>query len=320
MPLGQGHVVCHRQLACLSVYQAAEAGIEPASERVTTACPYQHEHHRINHSVRMAGFEPAISCFRRTRDAQASPHPESQEHPVGVEPTRPPWRGDRLPLHHGRLIDCRVVKDRRAPGGNRTLVAALRVRCRAAGPPVFVQYSSSVGPVGIEPTSPGLRDRCITLSATIPMFRSSSRATRSRTRAPTRSVGRLLLPRQACSQLHLCPIVSSSYGNRTHLSALKGRYPLPIDERAVLCAYVERKVGGEALESSSAVFQTAARPSQLPAQAFVVGIQKKARCLLVTPGLGESLRELTRVTSAEDAQGTYSPADRRNDLGNFVLS
>jgi hypothetical protein len=58
--------------------------------------------------------------------------------------------------------------------------------------------------------------------------------------------------------------VSGPYGNRTRLSALKGRYPLPIDERAMSCAHRVRKVGQEALESSSADFQSAAVPSQLP--------------------------------------------------------
>src|SRR5688500_680149 len=57
-------------------------------------------------------------------------------------------------------------------------------------------------------------------------------------------------------------VPSSSYGNRTHLSALKERNPEPIDERAVLFVSA-RTVGREALESSSAAFQTAARPSQL---------------------------------------------------------
>ncbi len=56
----------------LTFRKAAEAGIEPASGRVTTVCPYQHEHHRIIHSVRMAGFEPAISCSRRTRNTRLS--------------------------------------------------------------------------------------------------------------------------------------------------------------------------------------------------------------------------------------------------------
>ena len=36
----------------LTFRKAAEAGIEPASGRVTTACPYQHEHHRIIQSGR----------------------------------------------------------------------------------------------------------------------------------------------------------------------------------------------------------------------------------------------------------------------------
>ena len=89
-------------------------------------------------------------------------------------------------------------------------------------------------------------------------------------RAPRGRTENLLVPNQACSQLHLCPMlsfhsvrtvgfeptissspnwrdnqtslrsddVSSPYGNRTHLSALKERYPAPIDERAVLCRCV----------------------------------------------------------------------------------
>ncbi len=69
-------------------------------------------------------------------------------------------------------------------------------------------------------------------------------------------------------------VVSSSYGNRTHLFALKGRNPKPIDERAVSA----RKVGREALESSSAAFQTAARPSQLPTR-VVIGHEKSPMSL-----------------------------------------
>ena len=55
-------------------------------------------------------------------------------------------------------------------------------------------------------------------------------------------------------------------------------------------------VGREALESSSAVLQTAARPSQLPAQiGFVVGVArwdadtKKGSGVLVTPSLHEEV-------------------------------
>ena len=137
-----------------------------------------------------------------------------------------------------------------------------------------------------------------------------SRAPRSRTET-------LLLPKQACYHLHLCPIdisvrtagfepaiswsptwrdnqvsprsdrvhvVSSPYGNRTHLAALKGRYPAPIDERAMLCALAERKVGREVLEPSSAVLQTAAIPSQLPAQIVVRASKNPVSLALVTPG------------------------------------
>ena len=32
-----------------------------------------------------------------------------EERPAGVEPARPPWQGDRLPLHHGRLSRCLAV-------------------------------------------------------------------------------------------------------------------------------------------------------------------------------------------------------------------
>ena len=52
--------------------EAAVAGIEPATKRLTVALPYQNRTHR-NVLVRMAGFEPAVSCFRNTRDARL-PH------------------------------------------------------------------------------------------------------------------------------------------------------------------------------------------------------------------------------------------------------
>ena len=58
---------------------------------------------------------------------------KDQEHWVGIEPTSPRYEGGILPLDDQCLL--------------------------------------SVGPVGIEPTSSGLRDRCITLSATVPVSR-----------------------------------------------------------------------------------------------------------------------------------------------------
>ncbi len=79
--------------------KAAVAGIEPASERLTAAHPYQHENHRK--IVGAVGFEPTISCSRNRRIPKLSYAPNQQEHPAGVEPARPPWQGSRLPLHHG---------------------------------------------------------------------------------------------------------------------------------------------------------------------------------------------------------------------------
>ena len=51
--------------------------------------------------------------------------------PAGVEPAHPPWRDGTLPLRHGCFRPGRIVKEQifRAPGGTRTHVAALRVRC-----------------------------------------------------------------------------------------------------------------------------------------------------------------------------------------------
>jgi hypothetical protein len=37
------------------------------------------------------------------RMLSATPHPDLQERPAGFEPAHPPWRGGRLPLHHGRV-------------------------------------------------------------------------------------------------------------------------------------------------------------------------------------------------------------------------
>ncbi len=114
----------------------------------------------------MVGFEPTISCSRSTRSSQTFPHPDNRRASSGIELAIPPWQGDGLPLHHGRLLLAQPNCQRsRAPSENRTHAAALRKRCHSTRPSVLIH---SVGSVGIEPTSAGLRDRCITLSATIP--------------------------------------------------------------------------------------------------------------------------------------------------------
>ena len=78
-------------------------------------------------------------------------------------------------------------------------------------------------------------------------------------------------------------LASSPCGNRTHLSALKGRYPEPIDERAS----VQEWAGG--LESPSAGLQPAARPSQLPTHSAV---PTKRPGVFVTPGLRLHARDV----------------------------
>ena len=72
--------------------------------------------------------------------------------------------------------------------------------------------------------------------------------------------GVLELPELADSPGFPTPCTSSPCGGRTHLSALKGRYPAPLDEQAK-----RSRVGQGALESPSAGLQPAAKPSQLPA-------------------------------------------------------
>ncbi len=77
--------------------EASAAGIEPASKRLTVALPCQHRTHRII-SVRTAGFEPAISCFRNTRDAEL-PHVLF----FNIAPSCRPWRG-LAPRNQSRCV------------------------------------------------------------------------------------------------------------------------------------------------------------------------------------------------------------------------
>ena len=78
----------------------------------------------------------------------------------------------------------------------------------------------------------------------------------------------------AITRLRYVLIVSSPCGSRTQPARLERPMTSPEVERAVLCAHAERQVGREALESSSAAFQTAAKPSQLPTQMVVVRARK----------------------------------------------
>ncbi len=89
----------------------------------------------------------------------------------------------------------------------------------------------------------------------------------------------------------------------------------PEVERAVLCAYAEREVGREALESSYAVLQTAAIPSQLPAH-VVVSARSCGKCTKKPDALRhrvvvDSMQDRPSVTSAKASRAAYSPIDNR---------
>ncbi len=134
----------------------------------------------------MVGFEPRAPTYSLVIRAPEALAPKKQhrarlshtlmikERLVRIELTFSAWQADGLPLHHGRLLLAQPNFQRsRAPSENRTHAAALRKRCHSTRPSVLIY---SVGSVGIEPTSAGLRVRCITLSATIPFVLSSKSA------------------------------------------------------------------------------------------------------------------------------------------------
>lgn len=70
-----------------------------------------------------SGIRPQAAGLKQGTSATSALEPEAcglkptQKRPAGVEPALPPWQGSRLPLHHGRLVGCRVVKDQ--AGGSR---------------------------------------------------------------------------------------------------------------------------------------------------------------------------------------------------------
>ena len=92
-------------------------------------------------------------------------HVLNPERSAGVEPAPPAWQASALPLRHERLVGSQIVKDREHREGLEPSSPHYESGVFAARSPVLV---FQVGPVGIEPTSSGLRDRCITLSATVP--------------------------------------------------------------------------------------------------------------------------------------------------------
>ena len=100
----------------------------------------------------MAGFEPAISCARGTRNPRLS-YVLKNERPAGIEPALPPWQGSRLPLHHGRLSITTKLSNSEStgPDSNR------RHRITGAESWPLDDQCLSVGPEGLEPSPARLR-------------------------------------------------------------------------------------------------------------------------------------------------------------------
>jgi hypothetical protein len=105
-------------------------------------------------SIGAAGFEPAISCARGTRNARLS-HVLKNERPAGIEPTHPPWQGSRLPLHHGRLSVTTKLSNSEStgPDSNRRH----RITGAESWPLDDQCLLLSVGPEGLERSPPRLR-------------------------------------------------------------------------------------------------------------------------------------------------------------------
>ena len=164
--------------------------------------------------VRTAGFEPAIpwppaKCDTRLRyvlknrpeagdcrlevamvrflSSSLRPTASSltRKRPAGVEPALPPWQSGRLPLHHGRLLAAELSKN----------------RLEAVGKTGTGSFCAK------HPKGRQAKGACPPFS----VLRLESRD------------GQLVCPPVSGLQSPASP--SSSYGSRTRLSALKGRYP-----------------------------------------------------------------------------------------------
>jgi hypothetical protein len=129
----------------------------------------------------MAGFEPALSCSRSRRIGQAFPHPESPRSPTSAQRESNPHvrHGEAVGYRYimGTIAVPRIVKERRAPGGTRTHVAALRGRS-------LRRWTTSacigVGPEGLEPSPNRLRAGRSAARTSVPIG-VASRPGRSRT-------------------------------------------------------------------------------------------------------------------------------------------
>ena len=111
-----------------------------------------------------------------------------------------------------------------------------------------------------------------------------------------------------CSPCSPFQTVSSPYGSRTRLPGLKGRCPVPIDERAVRGAYLSRMraiAGAHSSRSGSGGARILVRGFSGRRYAIsATDPTKKARCL-VTPGFGFPQGIGGRVSQAQWIQAEH---------------
>ena len=79
--------------------------------------------------VRMAGFEPAISCFRNRQELQTSPHPGTEFSVISCQLRVFCSQTDITPL---KTDNCLLLTHLRAPSGGRTHTSAMARRQAAA--------------------------------------------------------------------------------------------------------------------------------------------------------------------------------------------
>ena len=137
------------------------------------------------------GAERSIPCSRSRRIHRAFPHPEDRRTetnrpkcPAGVEPTLPPWRGGRQPLHHGH-------DGPRKPEPSQSIGWDSNPRRRITGAvslplddQCHIRFVTAMGPEGLEPSPAWLRARCSAARAMVPLFSSLRRLHSSRRMRP----------------------------------------------------------------------------------------------------------------------------------------
>ena len=155
--------------------------------------------------VRTAGFEPALSCSRSTRNTRLS----------YVLLTESAQRELNPHFRHGKAAGCRYIMGAfRCAGLPKTKSTGRDSNPRdrntgAVSSPLDDQCSVSVGPEGLEPSPGGLRVRCAAASTLIPISR----------RGGSRTLD-LTLIRGLLSPLSYAP-ANRAGGTRTHTCRIK---------------------------------------------------------------------------------------------------